>query len=97
MHPYGNGDMLDRARLLGMRFRLDKDDEVAFGIEICTHGGATVMGLQGYGLAVGDHADGVLVEARNLPETVVLVPPRKLVLKRGRVVARDGRALCEAP
>ena len=96
-HPYGNGDMLDRARLIGMRFRLDKDDEVAFGIEVCTHGGAKVMGLRDYGLAVGDHADGVLVEARNLPETAVLVPPRKLVLKRGRVVARDGRALREAP
>jgi cytosine/adenosine deaminase-related metal-dependent hydrolase len=55
------------------------------------------MGLSGYGLAVGDHADLVLVEARNLPEAVVLCPPRKLVLKRGRVVARDGRALCEVP
>jgi cytosine/adenosine deaminase-related metal-dependent hydrolase len=96
-HPWGNADMLDRARIVAMRNGLDKDEEVALALDVCTLGGAKVMGLSGYGLAVGDHADLVLVEARNLPEAVVLCPPRKLVLKRGRVVARDGRALCEVP
>lgn len=96
-HPYGNGDMLDRARMVGQRNGLDKDHEVELALAICTSGGAKVMALQGYGLGVGDHADAVLVEARNVPEAVVLCPPRKLVLKRGRVAARDGHALCEAP
>ena len=55
------------------------------------------MELPNYGLAVGGDADLVLVEARNVPEAVVLRPPRQLVVKRGRVVARDGHALGEAP
>jgi cytosine/adenosine deaminase-related metal-dependent hydrolase len=96
-HPYGNADMRDRARLLGMRNGLDKDEDIRLALDICTVGGARVMGLSGYGLAVGDAADLVLVEARNLAEAVVLAPPRKLVLKRGRVVGRDGRALRDAP
>ena len=96
-HPYGDADMLDRARKIGLRNGLDKDEEVALALEICTLGGARVMALEGYGLEPGCAADLVLVEARNLPETVVLCPPRKLVVKGGRVVARDGRALCEAP
>ncbi len=89
--------MLDRARLLGMRNGLDKDEDIRLALDICTVGGARVMGLSGYGLAVGDAADLVLVDSRNLAEAVVLAPPRKLVVKRGRVVARDGRALFDAP
>ena len=96
-HPYGNGDMLDRARLVGQRNDLDKDEELALALAICTTGGATMMGLESYGLAVGDWADAVLVEAGSVPEAVVVCPPRRTVLKRGRVVAREGRALVEAP
>ena len=96
-HPYGNADMLDRARQLGERNGLDRDEELALALEICTVGGAAVMALPSYGLAVGNDADLVLVQARSVPEAVVLCPPRQLVLKRGRVVARDGQALCAAP
>lgn len=96
-HPYGNADMLDRARHVGQRNGLDKDHEVELALAICTHGGATVMALPNYGIAVGNDADLVLVQARNVPETVVLCPPRQLVVKRGKVVARDGHALCKAP
>ena len=96
-HPYGNADMLDRARHVGERNGLDKDHEVGLALEICTGGGARVMALPNYGLEVGRDADLVLIRARNVPEAVVLCPPRQLVLKRGKVVARDGHALCEAP
>ena len=83
--------------MLGERNGLDKDEELALALDVCTKGGAAVMALPNYGLAVGNDADLVLVQARNLPEAVVLCPPRQLVLKRGRVVARDGHALCTAP
>ena len=94
-HPYGNGDMLDRARIVGQRNDLDKDHELALALAICTQGGARAMNLEHYGTAVGDWADAVLVEAPSVPEAVVLCPPRKLVIKRGRVVARDGQSLLE--
>jgi cytosine/creatinine deaminase len=53
------------------------------------------MGLTDYGLEVGCQADFVLVEGETLVESVVGHLPRKLVVKNGHVVARDGRALFE--
>ena len=49
------------------------------------------------GLVEGAWADLVLIHAEAVAEAVVAHPPRRLVLKRGRVVAREGRALFEAP
>lgn len=95
--PYGNADMLERAMLLGLRNNFRRDEDVEHALRVCTHGGAAVMGLDGYGLAEGAPADLVLVEAETVAEAVVAHPPRRLVVKRGRVTARDGRALIEAP
>ena len=95
--PYGNADMLERAMLLGLRNNFRRDEDVEHALRICTHGGASVMGLDGYGLVEGAWADLVLVDADTVAEAVVAHPPRRLVVRRGRVVARDGRALIEAP
>ena len=78
---------------VGLRnnFRLDADVELA--LDVCTHGGAKVMALKDYGLAPGCAADLVLADGESLTETVVGRAPRRLVVKRGRVVARDGKAL----
>ena len=91
--PYGNADMLERAMLLVLRNNFRRDDEVEYALEVCTQGGADVMGLPDYGLEEGDFADLVLVEAETAAEAVAARPVRKLVLKRGRPVARDGAAL----
>ncbi len=91
--PYGNGDMLQRAMFLGLRNNLRRDDEVALALAACTTGGAAAMQLERYGLAVGCDADIVLVDAETTAEAAAQVPPRRLVMKRGRVVARDGRWL----
>jgi cytosine deaminase len=95
--PFGSADMLARAGLLAMRngFRHDTDLELA--LDVCTRGGARVMRLEGYGLDVGAWADLVLVDAECVAEAVTEPPPRTLVVKRGRIVARDGRALPSAP
>jgi cytosine/adenosine deaminase-related metal-dependent hydrolase len=95
--PYGNADMLERAMILGLRNNFRRDDEVELAIDVITHGGARAMNLRDYGLSVGAEADLVLVDAAAPTDAVVSRPPRKLVLKRGRVVARDGRALATAP
>ncbi|MEQ8816313.1 MAG: amidohydrolase family protein [Thalassobaculum sp.] len=94
--PLNTGDMLERAFLLAYRsgFRHDPDIEIA--LRMATYGGAQVMGAAGYGLAVGAAADLVLVEAETAAEAVAFHPVRRLVLKRGRVAARDGRATMPA-
>jgi cytosine deaminase len=93
--PYGNGDMLERAMLLGLRNNFRRDDEVEYALAVCTQGGADVMELPDYGLEEGDFADLVLVETETAVEAVMARPVRKLVLKRGKPIARDGVALFE--
>ena len=95
--PYGNADMLERAMLIGLRNNFRRDEEVEMALDICTRGGAGVMRLEGYGIEPGCRADLVLVDGESLAEAVAARPPRRLVVKRGRVVARNGVSLVEAP
>ena len=89
--------MLERAFLVGLRNNLRRDDEVALALDTCTYGGARMMGLEDYGLQPGNRADLVLLDGETLAEAVVSRRPRKVVLKGGKVIARDGIALAEAP
>lgn len=95
--PYGKPDMLERAMLVGLRNNFRRDDELELALHTATYGNARVMGLKDYGLAPGCHADFVLVDAETVPEAIVARPQRKLVVKRGQIVARDGQALAKAP
>lgn len=91
--PLNNGDMLERAFLLAYRSGFRDDPGIEIALRMATYGGAQVMGVAHYGLAVGSVADLVLVVAETAAEAVAFHPVRRLVLKHGRVVARDGRAL----
>jgi hypothetical protein len=88
---YGNADMLERAMFLGMRNRLTTDREMELAFDLCTRGGAEVMRLPDYGLAVGCDADLFTVRAQTIAHVVAEHPVRELVVRRGQVVARDGR------
>ena len=88
--PFGNGDMLERAMLIGYRANFRHDDELAFALDMVTGAAARVLGVAPYGIAIGAPADLVVVEAGSLAEAVAARPRRKLVIKAGRVVARDG-------
>jgi cytosine/adenosine deaminase-related metal-dependent hydrolase len=95
--PYGNGDMLERAMFVGLRNNLRRDDDLTLALDVCTTGGARVMGLDGYGLAVGDRADLVLMPGATLADAIVSRPTARRVVKAGRIVARDGVAVLSAP
>ncbi len=95
--PYGKPDMLERTMLLGLRNNFRRDDELDLALHVTTYGNAHVLGLQDYGLGIGCHADFVLVNAETVAEAIVARPVRKLVVKGGSVVARDGHALVKAP
>lgn len=88
--PYGNGDMLERAGLVGYRQGLLADDGIALAFRMATDNAAAALGLDGYGLAVGGRADIVVLDAGGIAEAVAARAPRRLVIKAGRVVAREG-------
>jgi cytosine deaminase len=91
--PFGNGDMLDRAMIIGYRANFRHDHELSVAYEMVTSAAAAVLGLAGYGLRVGGPADFVAVEAGSIAEAVATRPRRKLVVKAGRPLARNGELL----
>ncbi|MEU9700547.1 amidohydrolase family protein [Streptomyces sp. NPDC047981] len=91
--PFGNADMLHRAQLLGWVTDVRLDEELAECYRVAAHGGADVMGLAHADLAPGAPADFVLVAGECLPQVVVDMPRRDMVVHGGVVVARDGEFL----
>jgi cytosine deaminase len=88
--PWGQPDMLHRARIVGMKNRMRRDDELELLLDCASRGGAEAMGLEAPGLVPGAPGDLTLVAGETLAHAVVEELPRPLVVKRGRVVARDG-------
>lgn len=91
--PLNTGDMLERAYLVCYVNGFRDDPAIELTLRMATYAGAQVIGAKDYGLEVGCAADLVLVQAATLAEAVVTHGPRRLVLKKGKVVARDGRCL----
>ena len=91
--PFGNGDMLERAMLIGYRANFRHDEELALAFDMVTAAGARVLGLTDYGLQVGGPADFVTVKATTLAEAVATRKRRSLVVKSGRIIAKDGGLL----
>lgn len=88
--PYGKPDMLERAMLIGLRYNLRRDDELALALDCVTEAGARACGFGEYGLSTGSRADLLLVDAQTVAQAVVERPVRRLVISGGRVVARQG-------
>jgi len=95
--PYGNGDMLERAKFIGLRNNFRRDTEVALAFDVCSTGGAEAMNVEPPKLEVGARGDVVVVTGESLAHAVVTHAPRHLVVKAGKVTARNGAALAEAP
>lgn len=91
--PYGDGDMLNRANMIGYRSGFYEDHELAAAFDVVTYAGAKALGLGSYGIAVGASADFVTLPAQHVPEAVVAVPKGRTVYRRGTAVAKDGKML----
>jgi cytosine deaminase len=88
--PYGVPDMLERAMLIGMRYDLRRDDDIAIAFDCVSDAAARGCGFADYGLRVGARADLVLVDAKCVAHAVVARPKRRLVIANGRIVVRNG-------
>lgn len=95
--PWGEPDMLHRARVVGMKNGLRRDDELEMLLDTASGQGAAAIGIAGHALAEGAAADITLLAGETLAHAVVLDQPRPLVLKRGQVTARAGQAVVAAP
>ncbi len=91
--PYGDGDMLRRAEIIGYRSGFFTDVELQAAFDIVTTAGAEALRLNGYGIEVGANADFVAIAAEHVAEAVVGFPGNRKVFKQGRLVAEGGKIL----
>lgn len=92
----GVADILMAMWLLSLVTHLCTDADYEEIFKMGTYHGARAMGLTDYGLAKGKAADLVLLDGASPAEVICYHARRLLVLKRGRIVARDERLVAEA-
>lgn len=91
--PYGDGDMLRRAEIIGYRSGFYTDPELRAAFDVVTSAGAKALRLDGYGIDIGASADFTTLSAVHVPEAVVSVPKGRRVFRRGRLVAENGAVI----
>jgi cytosine/creatinine deaminase len=86
-YSLGQADMLEAAHMAIHVGHMTSREAMRFAFEAITTNPAKIMGLDGYGLDVGCHADFVLLQARDPIEAIRLRATRLAVVRRGRIVA----------
>ena len=90
-YSLGTADMLDVA-FMGLHVaQMTHPIEMARCFDMVTQANARIMGLQDYGLRVGDVASLVVLDAGNPIEALRLRPDRLCVVSKGRVIVERAR------
>ena len=86
-YPLGSGDMLEVAAMGLHVAQMTGREAMRACFDAVTSTPASILGLEGYGLAPGRRADLVLLQARDPVEAIRLRATRLAVVRAGRIVA----------
>jgi cytosine deaminase len=87
-YSLGGADMLDVAHMAVHGAPMTSREAIRWTYDAVTETPARILGLEGYGLAVGCFADLALLQATDPIEAVRLRATRLLVFRRGEIIAR---------
>jgi cytosine/creatinine deaminase len=90
--PFGNADPLEVGLLLVVAGHLAARGDVEAVFSMATTNAARAIGLTEYGVAVGDRANLILLDATSPWEAIVGQAEKVLVIANGRVVVENRRA-----
>ena len=94
-YSLGSGDMLEVAAMGLHVAQMTSQAAMRQCFDAVTVNNARVLGLEGYGLDVGCHADFVLLQARSPVEALRLRAQRLLVVRRGQVLSRSAPVVAQ--
>jgi cytosine/creatinine deaminase len=86
-YSLGSGDMLEVAHMGLHVAQMTGQDAMRNCFDAVTKTPAKILGLEGYGIEKGCHADFVLLQARDPIEAIRTRATRLLVIRRGKVIA----------
>ena len=87
-YSLGSGDMLEVAHMGLHVAQMTGQQAMRDCFRAVTETPARILGLEGYGLQVGCHADLVLLDAADPVEAIRLRAARRFVIRRGKVVSQ---------
>jgi len=87
-NPFGSYDLLQIANLNAHLAHLSGTAEIQQSLQMVTTHPAQTLGLAGYGIAVGQRADLVVLDTTTCLEAVTTIPPRLATFKNGRLLVR---------
>lgn len=90
--PFGDGSLIRMANLHANILQVGQLERLAEVFAMITDRSARLMNLRDYGLAVGNPADVVIIDARTPAEAVATIAPVLCVFKRGRQTVERSRA-----
>lgn len=79
--PLGNGDPLDRARLVAWRQGFGTDEQLALAMAMVTEKAASVLGLREWGVREGAAANLLALDAAHVAEAVAECPGRAVLAR----------------
>ncbi|SAK48845.1 N-isopropylammelide isopropylaminohydrolase [Caballeronia hypogeia] len=88
-YSLGSGDMLEVAHMGLHVAQMTGVDAMRACFDAVTKNPARILGLEGYGIEVGCHADCVVLDARDPIEAIRLRAARTAVVRRGKVISRS--------
>ena len=88
-YSLGRADMLDVAAMGLHVGQLSSRADMQWCFDAVTVNSAAIMGLEGYGIAKGNKADMVLLQANDRIEAIRLRAHRLAVVRAGRIIARS--------
>lgn len=89
-YPFGRMDQLEVALFMGHAIQTQTLEEIAMLLDFITVNPARALGITNYGLAQGNRADLVVVDAATPKDALRFMAERLWVLRRGRIIAESG-------
>lgn len=87
-YSLGKADMLDVA-FMGLHVgQLSSRADMRWCFDAVTENSAEIMGLEKYGVEVGNYADMVVLQAKDPIEAIRLRPTRLAVIRRGKLISQ---------
>ena len=90
-YPFGSGDMLQVALITAHAAQLSLPHERETVFDMITTTAANILGINKYGIEVGNSADILIVDAKDITEAIRLTPTRLYVIKNGKVLVKANK------
>ncbi|CAM3438860.1 amidohydrolase family protein [Erysipelothrix anatis] len=91
--PYGTGDIVQTAMLAIPVAHLGGAADLPTVLPMITSNPAKALGLEGYGIAIGNNADMVLLDTTSYGDAIIDLPIKSVVVKSGRVTVETEKTV----